>query len=157
MLSDIQAFLLERIVTHEALRTASWLVHHADASVTTAELAKNLGLRDVDVQEALDELVEADLVFREGCAPQQYQYRLRDPELDGRLRRTVLFFEQNKLEVARALAANSIGRLRSMAYRAYGALLKGAIANGGERERSVNSSAATSCAAEVRYPEPENS
>ena len=118
--------------THEALRVVMWLAQHTGGNVTTGELAGKLGLSDECVEEALDALVEAGLVRGDGGAPRRYHYQARHPELDAALQRTLMLAEQDNLEVARMLAANSIYRLRRLAYLAYAeALLKVSACNVG--------------------------
>lgn len=130
LLSDLQTFLLERITTHEALRAVRWLAEHGNVAVTASELGKKLGLSEETVTEALESLVEAELVQREGPWPFQYRYQSLRPELDTDLRRTLMLVEQDNVQVTCLLAANSIHRLRQMAYAAYApALLRRATAS----------------------------
>lgn len=119
VLSEIQEFLLHRITTHDALKVVRWLVQHAGVSVTSGELGRGIGLPSLLVEEALEELIEAELVHRDASAPDRYRYEVTDPALDRGLQRALLLFEQDELEVARMLAANSIHRMRRMAYLAY--------------------------------------
>lgn len=119
-LSEIESFLLERIASHEALRAVAWLAQHANTSLTARELAEKLGICDDEAEEALGSLLQAELVRREESVPPLYPYQACCSELDAALQRTLTLLEQDKLELVRMLAANSIHRLRRMAYLAYG-------------------------------------
>ena len=117
--SNIQKFLLERIPTHEALQIVMLLARRAEEKVTVTELARSAGLSGVAVEEALDALVAAQLVRHGEGTTRAYWYEPRDPKLDAELRRALMLAEQDHFEVARMLAANSVYRLRRIAYRAY--------------------------------------
>ena len=70
----------------------------------------------------------------------RYRYQTKGPELHRDLERALTFAEQDKGEVARMLSANSIHRLRGMAYVAFApALVK--VSPTAVRERSVADSA----------------
>jgi hypothetical protein len=147
--SDIQKFLLERIPTHEALQIVMLLARRAEEKVTVTELARSAGLSAVAVEEALDALVAAQLVRHGEGTIRAYWYEPRDPKLDADVRRTLMFAEQDHFEVARMLAANSVSRLRRIAYRAYAsAFVKAPNADqdpgseGDSLENSVETSAA---------------
>ncbi|MFZ5895534.1 MAG: MarR family transcriptional regulator [Myxococcota bacterium] len=118
-ISDVQRFLFERVTSHEALRTVIWLAQHADAVVTAAELSEKLGISDHAVQEALDALVDAELVEREGPVPARYRYHARRPELDADLQRMLSLVEEDQVGVACMLASNAIHRVRWLAYLTY--------------------------------------
>lgn len=117
--ADIQAFLLERISTYEALRIVLWLAEPQRGRVPAAVVAQELRVPVSVAQEALSDLVDTGLVEFNGN-DLSYRYNPLDPALDEKLRRVAEWRERDEPELVHTLAANSISRLRRMAYLHYG-------------------------------------
>lgn len=115
----IEHFLLERVATHEQLQSLLALFNIADAAVTAVELEATVGLPEGEGQEALEALVDAQLVMRSGENPPRYRYSPARSSLDALVRLLALIYSQHRYDVVRVMGENAIKRMWSAARLAF--------------------------------------
>ena len=115
----IEQFLLERVATHEQLQSLLVLLNLGDAAVTASELEARLNLPEGEGYDALEGLVDAQLVVRAGEGPTRYRYAPGRSGLDAMVRLLALIYSQHRYEVVRVMGDNAIKRMWSAARLAF--------------------------------------
>ena len=107
---SIEQFLLERVATHEQLQTLLWLLQHSEDPISAGELEPELGIPALELQEALSELADAQLLARAGDSL-RYRYAPARSDLDAKTRLLAILYEQDRFEVVRVMAENAMKRM----------------------------------------------
>lgn len=115
----IEQFLLERVATHEQLQSLLALLYLGDAAVTASELESQANLPEGEGQEALEALVDAQLVVRAGNNPARYRYAPARAAFDAMVRLLAVIYAQHRYEVVRVMGENAIKRMWSAARLAF--------------------------------------
>lgn len=88
--------------------------------MTPAALAKVTGISSETLGEALEALVHADLVTPDARQAERYSYAPAEPEADQYVRLIADLYDSQRADVLRALADNSVKRLRHATFQAFG-------------------------------------
>lgn len=115
----IERFLLDRVATHEELQSLLTLFKAGDAALAPSEVETRAGLPEGEASEALEALVDAQLVVHAGDKPTRYRYSPARPGLDALVRMLALIHSQYRYEVVRVMAENAIKRMWSAARLAF--------------------------------------
>jgi hypothetical protein len=115
----IEQFLLERVATHEQLQSLLTLLNSGDEAMTASELEAIANLPDGEGYDALEALVDAQLVVREGGEPARYRYAPGRSGLDAMVRLLALIYSQHRYEVVRVMGDNAMKRMWSAARLAF--------------------------------------
>lgn len=110
---SIEQFLLECVATHEQLQCLMWLLENPERSVTAVELEAEIGISELEVHEALEDLVDVQLVARTGSdrAEARYRYAPAHSDLDAKTRLLAILHDENRFEVVRVMGDNAIKRM----------------------------------------------
>lgn len=115
----LEHFLLDRVATHEELQSLLVLLKAGDAALTASEVETRARLPEGEAFDALEALVDAQLVVRAGQSPLRYRYSPARPGLDALVRLLALIHSQYRYEVVRVMAENAIKRMWSAARLAF--------------------------------------
>jgi DNA-binding HxlR family transcriptional regulator len=122
---SIEQFLLEHVATHEQLQALVWLLEHPEQAVTAPELEAKIGISELELQEALGELVDSQLVARSKQREEEPRYRYAPgrSDLDAKTRLLAILYQQDRYEVVRVLGENAMQRMWNAAQIAFLAAL----------------------------------
>jgi hypothetical protein len=108
---DVRAFIREHIEDFEQLEVLRTVHERRDQGVTRDALAARLAIQPSDVQDAVNALSRVGLVTVASASNTVHvAYGVEDSVLEARVRKTLLAYEQNRLEII--LFMNAIARAR---------------------------------------------
>jgi hypothetical protein len=114
--ADVQAFLHDRVESHEQLAALLLLRSTADKSWDAAQVASVLGIPEGIADEALRGLREQSLLSASIAANEvRFRYDPEPVELDGVVAKLEKADAEQKIDVLRLMTANAIERLRTKA------------------------------------------
>jgi hypothetical protein len=105
--------------TYEALEALLWFFAHQNESVTVGSLALTLGIAEPALQEAVDGLVASGLLAHVVGSRDLIRYQPASLDLRTNVARLVTLHEQDRFEVVRIVAENSMLRLRKSALQTF--------------------------------------
>lgn len=111
----LQQFMADYIQTYEQLEALLWFFSHRGEAIAGSSLARTLRIHEARLEEAIDRLVATGFLAPDPGSPGLTRYEPADHELDASVRALAAFYEQNRFEVVRIMAENSIQRLRKSA------------------------------------------
>lgn len=113
---ELQAFLRDKILSYEQLETLLLLRSRSDETFSRGALAAALHVPDDDAAEALDHLLDHDLLEAQGGPKSRlFKYSPGNAALAAVVDQLAESYDRNRLTVMNLMNANAIDRVRTRA------------------------------------------
>jgi hypothetical protein len=117
--ASLQRFMDDCVRTFEQLEALLWFFAHQNESITVGSLAQTLGIAEPVLQEAVDGLVASNLLAHVAGSLDLIRYEPVSRELGENVERLAALHAQDRFEVVRVVAQNSMLRLRKSALQTF--------------------------------------
>lgn len=117
--TNLQRFMDDCVRTYEELEALLWFFAHQNECVTVRSLAQTLGIAESTLEEAVDALVASNLLVRVPGSLDLIRYEPASVDLNANVTLLVALHEQDRFEVVRLVAENSMVRLRKSALQTF--------------------------------------
>lgn len=115
---DVLRLLREDLHGYAALETLILISSEPHRDWTAAQISADLRIAEVDVEQALGELVSCDLAVGPD-ARGSFNYRIRDDTRAHAVKALRRVYDEHRIEIVRAMNRNAIERVRNSAARAF--------------------------------------
>lgn len=117
--ANLQRFIDDCVRTYEQLEALLWFFSHQNESVSVASLALTLGIAEPALQEAVEGLAASGLLAHLAGSLDLIRYEPASLDLRANVALLAALHEQDRFEVVRIVAENSMLRLRKSALQTF--------------------------------------